>query len=137
MPQPDDIPLGMRQKFVGCLVEMAAIYTWVGLLYGSLFFATVGQGVVFVGLLPQRSQWIAVLGPFLMIPLLIVFSLTYFNRSPFSPRTHCSCLLVAVGWYAAQTVVAELLILYDLVPSDSDRYGRTFAHVLMHLGWLS
>jgi hypothetical protein len=130
-------PLGLPQKFVGCLVEMAAMYIWLGMLYGSLFFAAGGHGLVFAGLLPHRSPWSVVLITFLMMPLLIVFTLTYFNRSPFSPRVYCILLLVAVGWYVTETLLAEGLIYYGALPSDTPRHVPIVAHILMHAGWLS
>jgi len=128
---------GWRRRLAGCLVETTAFFTWAGLLYGSLFFAAAGNGAVLAGLFPQRSPGGAALVTLLGVPCLIVLVLTYFNRSPFSQRTHCIWLLVAVGWYAVQTVGTELLIQCDLIPSDSAQDGRTIGHVLMHLGWLS
>jgi hypothetical protein len=121
-------------RFLG---ELGVLYAYVGALYGSLFFAAAGQGVVLRGLVENPRQWTWIIMPPLMVPLLIVFFLTYLKVSPVPARAYCVLLLIAVTWYAAVTIVCELLLDLGGLSPDSPPHGRVIARVMMHAGWAS
>ena len=119
------------------LVGLAVMYVYVGALYGSLFFAAAGQGVLLSGLVENPRKWALVIIPPLMVPFLIVSSLTYLKVSPVPARAYCILLAVAMVWYAAVTIACELLVDFGRLSPDRPPHGRAIAHVMIHAGWVS
>ena len=105
------------------------------LSYFSLFFAAIGQSVFFTPLTEHRlPNWLTVV--IALLPCFVVFTIHLCNRPLFSFTVHHRVWLVALCWFAALTIAAELLRFFGLLPPtrhDSD----IFARITMHLGWLS
>lgn len=72
----------------------------------------------------------------LFIPWLTVYTISFCNGTPFGPRPYRWCLLVAMGWYALLTVMAEVGQRLVQLPPDG-HIPITAARCLMYLGLLS
>jgi hypothetical protein len=102
------------------------------------FLAVMGQVALFGGALePHDSVWKAVVCLLLLLPWLVVFSITFLKQPLLSASAFNRCLVFALVSYAATTIVAELLIYWKLVPPESPRFARGAAQFLMHVGWFS
>jgi hypothetical protein len=110
----------------------------IGMIVGrtSLMFGVMGQ-TAFISPVIKRFLPLPFAVLILSLPILILFSITYLKQSILSPRQFRFCLLFALSWFAVLTVLAEVLCQLGYMPPDGPEYGRTFARVLMHLGWLS
>jgi hypothetical protein len=112
------------------------VTAWMFGIYGALILGCLGQTAFMSPVVkPYLPAWMVV--PIFILPYLLVFLITYFKRSFLSPRQFRFCLIFAMGWFAAVTIVAEILCQLGYMPPDSPAYGRTMARVLMHVGWLS
>lgn len=104
--------------------------------YFSLFVGALGQAAF---LSPITKPHLPVFVPLLLslLPWLIVFTVT-FTKQPFlSPRPFRYCLLFAMYWFAAVTIIAEVLHWLGAIPPGSPQFAGTMCRVLMHVGWLS
>jgi hypothetical protein len=128
----------MRQIF-SFFVDPIAIMVCVFALYGSLFFAGVGQALLLSGFVKggaKESGFPLVL--LLLIPYLVVFFLTYTKVSPVPPRVYLAMLLLAMAWYATVTIICELLLYAGEIPAANDPpLKRNLARAVMHVGWIS
>src|SRR5437879_214797 len=60
-----------------------------------------GQWAFYGRLFPRLPGW--VVEAVLLVPWLIVFTISFCNRPPFGPRPFRRCLLFAMCWYAVMT----------------------------------
>jgi hypothetical protein len=107
--------------------------------YFGLFVGCIGQ-VAFTApvLRPHLPAWIGWIGVVtVMLPWLIVFTITFFNHPFLSPRAFRFCLVLAMCFFALFTIVTEVLCHFGYMPPDSPAYARTISRVLMHMGWFS
>src|SRR5262249_16046002 len=129
-------PMKWLRKILGFLVEPAAVMVCVLSLYGSLLFAAVGQDLLIGGPGKDRKEWVLML--LLMVPLYVVFFLTYTKVSPVPARVYLAMLLLAMAWYATVTIICEVLLYVREIPAADDLpWKRNLARALMHLGWIS
>ena len=108
----------------------------------SLFLGAAGQSFFYVHLFkPYFPVWIAM--PFFLIPWITVFLIFYHHQPLFPPRQARHYWLYATYWYAALTVIAEIIWLLGYLPAPTPIPPVTpFAsvmtfQVLMNIGWLS
>ena len=115
----------------------AVIIAYAFALYGSLFFAALGQSLLLGGFVSgKQSAFPLIL--LLLIPAYIVFFLTYFNVSPVPPRVYLAMLLLAMSWYATVTIICELLLYAgEISPANDPPWKHNVARAMMHLGWIS
>ena len=104
--------------------------------YFSLFIGCLGQ-VGFLSPVTKPHLPVIVAAMISMLPGLIVFTITFHNRSFLPPRPFRFCLLFAICWFAAFTIFAEILYHLGYMPPDSPSDAVTPCRVLMHIGWLS
>src|SRR5689334_5624312 len=104
--------------------------------YFSLLVGVLGQaGFLSQPVKPYLPPIIAAI--IIILPWLIVFIIT-FTKQPFlPPRPFRICLLFALCWFVALTILAEILHYLGRIPPDSPQFAGTLCRVLMHIGWLS
>ncbi|OAI55725.1 hypothetical protein AYO49_05235 [Verrucomicrobiaceae bacterium SCGC AG-212-N21] len=114
---------------------LLAISTVLG--YFSLPVGTLGlAGTLGAALRPYLPLWILV--PIALVPWLLIYTITFFNRPFLSPRQYRICLVFAMGWFALFTVLAEVLYHCGLwPPPDGPQKATTLPRLFMHAGWLS
>lgn len=82
-------------------LNIASMGLWLGALGQALVLFSAGTGRLF-----------SALGfCLLLIPWLIVFTITFCRVPPFGPRPFMRCLTVSLAWYAVASVVAVLTTL--------------------------
>ena len=84
---------------------------------------------------PHLGSWFG--GVIVILPWLIVYTVTFLNQPFLSPCAFRHCLLFAMCWFAALTIVAEVLCHLGCMPPGSPAYAFTASRILMHVGWLS
>lgn len=104
--------------------------------YFSLLFGTVGQAAFLSPVVKPHLPLVMAAFIFLL-PWLLVFTITFFNRPILPPDRLRSCLMFAACWFATLAFVAEALFHLEYLPPDSPQYARTISRGLMHVGWLS
>lgn len=121
--------------------KLRAVASVVGYESG-LMVGMMGHVALFSGLVTaHRNRWVFVIVPVVALPVLVVSLLTRLKppvlKPPLvTPRVYCGLLLLAMGWYALETLVAEVLFYCNALPPDGPRFARNLARVLMHVGWI-
>ena len=113
------------------LIAIESIVGYFALAVGCLGQATFASPV-FKAHLPA---WIGAI--IVCFPFLIVYTTTFFKQAFLAPRAFRFCLIVAMCWFAALTIAAEIAYHRGYLPPDSPAYARTLSRVAMHIGWLS
>jgi hypothetical protein len=85
------------------MMNQLSIASW------GLFIGASGQGVFYGYLFPHLATWIVT--GISLLPGLIVFVISFCKVAPFGPRPFRYCLVFAMRWYAAVTLLAEALYL--------------------------
>lgn len=98
----------------------------------ALFLGCTGQSL-FYGRGGTSMSW-AVPGVFLL-PWLIIFVINFTKASLVSHDTHRRIVVGAIVWWAAVTVVTELLLLGGVI-EPLPRPQMIAAQLLMNVGWL-
>jgi len=80
-------------------------------------------------LFPNLPHW--VVAALVFVPWLTVFTISFCNVAPFGPRLFRRCLIFAISWYAAITLIAEALY-FALHPPPSGHFPLSIARVLMY-----
>ena len=81
-------------------------------------------------LFPSVPRWIA--AALVFIPWLTVFTISFCNRPPFGPGPFRRCLIFAMSWYAAMTLIAEVFY-FALAPAPPGHFPLAVARVLMYV----
>jgi hypothetical protein len=104
--------------------------------YITLLLGCLGQAG-FLGLVirPYIPVWVA--APIILMPYVIVYTITFFQQPFLPPRAFRLCIGLSMCWLATLTIIAELLHLRGHMPPDSPAYAGTLARILMHVGWFS
>jgi hypothetical protein len=106
------------------------VFSWI-----VLFVSAIAQGVFYQPATKGHiSAWIAAC--IFLIPFFTVFFIHFCNRPLFSFRVHHAVWLFGLSWYAALTILAEILRLTGHLPHDAADHAVIF-RLLMHVGWLS
>jgi hypothetical protein len=111
--------------------------------WGSLFIAIIGQMTVFSPLIGKDRLAIFFATVIFMVPWFIVFLLNFTNRPLFPPQKTFRWWLFASCWYAALTIIGEILYFAGYLPiktihhTSEDYYIPRALHVLMFVGLLS
>ena len=105
-----------------------------GIASCGLLIGAVGQWGLYARLFPNLPQWI--LEGVGFIPWLTIFAISVCNRPPFGPRPFRYCLLFAMCWYAAVTLLAEALYFF-LHPAPRGHVPIIVAQILICLGALT
>ena len=100
----------------------------------SLLFGATGQCVLYSDLVPRFPVWFIFLG--LLPPWLTVYTISFCRQAPFGPRPFCHCLIFAMCWYAAMTVLAEVFHLL-FQPAPVGHFPIMVARSLAYAGALS
>lgn len=104
--------------------------------YFSLLIGAMGQAVFLSPVVkPHLPAIIAAI--IITLPCLIVYTITFHNQPFLPPRPFRICLFVAICWFAALAIAAEILNHLGHMPPDSPQYAGTSGRVFMHIGWLS
>jgi hypothetical protein len=100
-----------------------------GLLPGAI-----GQCGLYDALLPSLPPWIIFVA--LLPPWLTVYTISFCRQAPFGPRRLRYCLVFAMCWYVAMTLLAEPLHLL-VKPAPHGHFRNAVARVLLYVGTLS
>jgi hypothetical protein len=106
------------------MMNTLGIASW-GFLIGAM-----GQWAFYYRIFPRLPAWL-VMGD-LFIPWLTVFIISFCNRPPFGPRPFRHCLIFAMAWYAAMTLLAEALHFF-LQPVPRGHFSLIAGRVLMYV----
>jgi hypothetical protein len=96
----------------------------------GLFIGAIGQMAIYARLFPRGPDWL-VLG-ILFIPWLTVFVISFCREAPFGPRPFRCCLIFAMCWYSALTLLAEMLF-FCIQPAPNGHFSLIVARVLIYL----
>lgn len=88
-----------------------------------------GQMTLYWRLFPSVPRWIP--AALVFVPWLTVFTISFCNRPPFGPSPFRRCLIFAMLWYAAMTLIAETLY-FARAPAPSGHFPLAVARVLIY-----
>ena len=95
----------------------------------GLFAGALGQCIAYGRLFPGPPAWL--MFGLLLLPWLLVFTISFCHAPPFGPRRFRRCLVFAMLYYTAASVVGEALgVILEVPPGAA-------ARVLVGLGALS
>lgn len=100
----------------------------------ALLIGALGQTALYAALAPRPPLWM-IFG-LLIPPWLTVYTISFCRQAPFGPRTFRQCLIFAMCWYAAATLLAEILH-FLMRPAPWGQFPAIVARVLTYLGALS
>jgi len=100
----------------------------------GLAIGATGQTALYAVLAPRVPVWM-IFGV-LIPPWLTVYTISFCRKAPFGPRRFRHCLIFAMCWYAATTVLAEILHVL-IQPAPWRHFPTIVARVLTYLGVLS
>ena len=94
-----------------------------------------GQSLLGMPSAPRLSEWILFI-PFLL-PWLTICTISFCRQPPFGLRRFRHCLLFAMCWYAAMTLIAEILYIVAQPRAAHKQADAVVGHVLTYGGMLS
>ena len=100
----------------------------------ALLIGSMGQLPFYASLFPKLPYW-AVWIP-LLPPWLTIYTISFCRRPPFGARPFRYALILAMCWYAASTLLAELLG-FLVHPAPWGHFSFTLGRLLMYSGALS
>jgi hypothetical protein len=96
-----------------------------GFLIGAM-----GQWAFYYRIFPRLPDWLVMVA--LFIPWVTVYTISFCNRAPFGPRPFRHCLIFAMSWYAAMTLLAEALHFF-IHPAPRGHFSLIAGRVLMYV----
>jgi hypothetical protein len=103
--------------------------------YFSFFIGVLGQALFLEPVtMPHLPGIIAFM--ISLFPGLIVFTITFTKQRFLPPRPFRVCLLFAICWFAALTIIAEVLYHLGYMETDGSVDPSIYFRILMHIGWL-
>ena len=96
-----------------------------GLLVGAM-----GQAFLYKNLFPHLTGWVVIC--VLFVPWFTVYVISFCKRPPCGPRPFRRCLIFAMIWYLAMTLLGEALSFFIQPPPSGD-FSLIVSRVLMYL----
>ena len=107
-----------------------------GIAYITLILGAMGEaGFYGCFITPHIAKWLGVI--LAMVPLLVIYTLTFFNMMPLPPRPFRLVVIIAMCWLAISIAIAEFMAYFGKMQTDSPQHAVVLCRCLMHVGWVA